>query len=511
MDRIRRAVTGVALSLGLLAATAAPAYAAPATEDEIYAALGVDRVAADYVVMVDVSGSMRAGNRYAQVRSSLRSFVAALAPDDRVSLVTFADGAKVVRRGGPAGRSPDAVLANLPRQADGDHTDIGAAIEEATKLLAREGAPPTATVLLLTDGLHDPAPGSAYPFDEGYSWNQLRATAKKLKKTSLNAYAVPLSGSTGAAQLAKVFPAAKVLPPVSIDRLGAQLEQPKAAARAAKARAALGADARGGITVSWPEQVRDLGAGPTDLRVTLRSGTAHTPLVVDGLAVRSGDPALRATVRPQSVSVPPGGTAEVTVSVDWDAGPRQAAPLHEVTGEAALTLTGTVGSPWYPMMRDRLGMTPAPAWTGGETRAGLDAQRGSLPYWIGGALLLAAVLGTLAVLRRRRLRPPLSGRLEVRTPDGDEHTVTLTGRVLALNAGTAGIPGQGEVRAARASVGAAEVVLTITYSRNGSASARESGTCGPGASVTLSGAVFTWQPSVPAPRGRTPDRSRSLR
>jgi Mg-chelatase subunit ChlD len=66
-----------------LLAAGQPVAAAPATLDEVYAKLGVDQVPSQYVVMVDVSGSMN-GDRYAQVRRSLTGFFAALAPEDQV-------------------------------------------------------------------------------------------------------------------------------------------------------------------------------------------------------------------------------------------------------------------------------------------------------------------------------------------------------------------------------------------------------------------------------------------
>jgi len=511
VNGFRRTTAVLAACLVVLVATGTPAVAAPATTDEVYAALGVDKVAADYVVMVDVSGSMREDGRYDQVKRSLLAFFAALAPDDRVALVTFADKARVVRASAPAGRSPDALIAKLPKTADGDHTDLGAAIEQSLAVLRRDGAPPTATVVLLTDGLHDPAANSAYPFTQGYAWNQLRAAAKGLRKTSLNAYAIPLAGSTGAGLLGKVYPGAKVLDPTSIDRLGTQLEQPKAAARAAKARAVLGADATRGVRVQWPAEAGRLGAGRTELRVRLHSTAAHVPLVVGNLAVRSTDPALRATVQGGPVSLAPGGTAEVRVTVDWDAGPRQAAPLHTETGRGTLTLTGAAGSPWHPVLTEVLGLKPAPAWTGGETPAVLSAQRGSWPYWLAGALLVLAVLVLLGLLGKRRLHPMLSGTLSMRTANGDERKVALGGRAMVLNAGTAGLPGYGEVRATRASVGAAETALTITYSRDGSPAGRETSTCRPGEQVTVSGTQFAWLTGVPAQRGGAPTRSRSLR
>jgi Mg-chelatase subunit ChlD len=146
-----RKITAAALAaMVVLAAAGGPAAAAPA--DDVYAALGVDKVPADYIVMVDISGSMQQSGRYAAVKDSLRAFLAALAPDDQVELGTFADKATIVRQG-PVGRSVDEVVAALPATATGARTDIGAAIEAALAQLERPGAPAVATDVLLTHSL----------------------------------------------------------------------------------------------------------------------------------------------------------------------------------------------------------------------------------------------------------------------------------------------------------------------------------------------------------------------
>ena len=92
---------------------ATPAPAAPATRDDVYEALGIDNVPDDYVVMVDVSGSI--GGRYTQVKGALRAFFAALAPQDQVTLIPFADSAKSTTVA--AGRAPDKLIAALPARA----------------------------------------------------------------------------------------------------------------------------------------------------------------------------------------------------------------------------------------------------------------------------------------------------------------------------------------------------------------------------------------------------------
>src|SRR5262249_26890807 len=247
-----------------------------------------------------------------------------VAPDDQVELGVFADTTTIVHQG-PAGRSPDALLAKLPATADRNYTDIGTAIETTVHLLQRKDAPSIATVMLLTDGQHEPPPGSAYPYTQGYAWNQLTQQAGKLGKTSLQAYGVPLAGTTGADLLGKVFPGASVLDTTAIDQLSSRLEVPKAAARAAKARAVLADDPTRGVRVGWPGSVRDVGAGQTELTLTLTATTAHIPLTVQGITATADDRALRVTVRDPQVELAPGRSGRVRLRLDWRAGPRRPA------------------------------------------------------------------------------------------------------------------------------------------------------------------------------------------
>jgi Mg-chelatase subunit ChlD len=486
---VRLLAAFAALAVGTL--VAAPAHATPATLPEVLDRLGVNSVPADYVVMVDTSASMQANRRYDTVKANLRAFFAALAPDDQVALGTFADAANVVYQG-PAGRSPDALIAKLPPTASGGNTDIGAAIESIVHLLQRPQAPAIATVVLLTDGQHDPPTGSPYPYTQGYAWDRLTDAAKALRKQSFNAFAVPLAGATGAPLLAKVFPGARVVDPTSIDQLGAQLELPKAAARIAKARSIVGDDAGRGVEVRWPADVGKIGAGRTELTVHLRSIAAHVPLVVRDLHARSSDGTVRVSSADNLVELEPGRSKPVRIAVEWDPGPRRAAPLSTVSRQVDLELLGTVDSPWSDVLTRELAVPFDPQLTGGPVTAGFGAQRGSYPLWILGAVVAGAVLAGLLRLRARRLRPALSGTLLARA-DGHDHRLPLQRRSAVLSAGTIGLPGYGEVHANRPSVGSPEVVLTVTYSKDGSASSRAAGTCRPGGKTVLDGVEFSWE------------------
>jgi hypothetical protein len=115
----------------------------------------------------------------------------------------------------------------------------------------------------------------------------------------------------------------------------------------------------------------------------------------------------------------------------------------------------------------------------------------------------------------RRRGPRLSGTLHIRDAGGRELAMPLRGRATVLTGEGNGLTGYGEVWAVQVAAGAESTSLMISYGRDGSAEARQSGLCAPGATIQLSGVSFTWRqqtaeiqapmvpaPMVPAPRTR---------
>ena len=364
-----------------------PALAAPSLE-ELYKKLGVDTVSADYIVLIDTSKSMNTGNLYGSVRESLRQFFAALAPEDGVTLITVADHATQVWQG-QAGAAPDSVVQRLPATADGAHTDLGEGIAAAIRAL-QQLQKPIASIVLLTDGQHDPAPGSAYPYAEGYQWQQLIGAAAALKQ-QISPYTVQLRGTDGGQVLKKVFPAAQVLQPQAIDQLTNRLAEPKAAVRAAKARSILQADLAPVVTVEWPGGLDGIQDGANTVTMRLRSSSTHIPLHVTGLRVDSDTPGVTAEVGGDAADLEPGRATDVPVTVRWDAGPSSLLPWKTVHGTYGLKVTGQVGTPWAEVLSAGLALTVTPSLTGGGSGNG-TAQRGSPQLWTGGGVLLLVLV-----------------------------------------------------------------------------------------------------------------------
>ncbi len=484
-----RIAAGLAAVVMAVLAAAAPAVADPEpSPDAIYHTLGVNQLPADYVVLVDVSGSMDAAHLYGPVKQSLRALFASLAPQDEVTLITFAGTTKQVFQG-PIGNSPDAPIAHLPARADGGNTDIGRALAASVSVLSRPSALPIASVIMLTDGKHQPASGSPYPLTSGYAWDQLRDAAANLHQESLHAYAIPLAANTGVNLLAKVYGKdASVLSTTSVDRLVTVLGQSKEAVRVAKAHTLLAADLTQGVQVSWQAPATSLGDGASTVPVTLRSPTTHLPLTVTGLRV-SACGGVVAGVSPATVALQPGQAVTVQVSLTWQAGPLSWSPVHTTRQTCPLRLDGTVGSPWADFLATDLG-TPL-------TRTAIDsvqpvtfsAARGSLSRWL--LVLLLVLLGGAAAtaLRWRRAHPMLNGVMVGTLPSsGAPVSFPLRGRRTTISAATAGMPGSGVVS------GRSGPRVEIAYSRDGSASGRDVRTCGPGETVTVSGVSFEWRP-----------------
>jgi Ca-activated chloride channel family protein len=119
------------------------------------------------VLVVDVSASMRWGGRLEMIRKELSSLVPRLGPQDRVSLITFSENARVLaEEAGPdEAKQLLAVIGVLSAQSS---TNVGVGLHKAYMLAGRGVALrqiPT-RVVLLTDGLAEFGPGTAEKIEQ---------------------------------------------------------------------------------------------------------------------------------------------------------------------------------------------------------------------------------------------------------------------------------------------------------------------------------------------------------
>lgn len=103
------------------------------------------------ILVVDTSGSMELENKLPSVKKSIQLMLTLLSPDDRLSLVTFADSSKTfLNRATPTPEEREAILYRVNNlEADGS-TNMSAGLLEARGLVEQTGR--KQGLILLTDG-----------------------------------------------------------------------------------------------------------------------------------------------------------------------------------------------------------------------------------------------------------------------------------------------------------------------------------------------------------------------
>ncbi|WP_328322886.1 VWA domain-containing protein [Kribbella sp. NBC_00382] len=389
-----------------LAAGPAMADPAPPTRDQIYRQLGVDAVTADYIVLVDTSGSMAASGRYSNVRRVLGSFLSGLAPSDYVALYTF-DTAPQRRYAGTAANRAG-ILGALPAgPTPNGSTDIGSGIEQALNELNRAGAADIATVVLLTDGQQDAPASSAYRSIASPAWQTLKTRARSLKKTWLGAYALPLMAQTGAALLQRVIPSTVVLQPANGPALVKYLDQSKQAARLAKARSLLAGDLGKGVRVTWTATQTDPSAGTATLRADLSSLTQRVPITVSDLHVNASQGVTWTGSPPSAVILKPGQTRSFVLQVRRTPGFSAKLWPHQVSDSAPMSLAGRVGSPWASALAPDIALkVPGQINNSGNTQVAKQVGSWKAVGIAGGVLAVILLAFALALYLRAFPRLP---------------------------------------------------------------------------------------------------------
>ena len=411
---------GTAL-LSALATLPGQALPRQVDRDDVIAALGVAPEPSHYVIAVDTSTSMSKAGRWESVTSSLAAFSATLLAEDRVSLISFDDTATVVLEG--VTPTADQIVKALPASPDGSASDIGLGISAGLDELeaADHGRP--AAFVLITDGRHHAAPGSAFASLDAEAWSQLRVRADALADRRVAAYAIALSADADSSLLARVFPAAVDVPANEVKERFGHLDVDLLDLHA---KEMLAPDLIAKITNSWSREFSGLnpGSGTMVVDLTLTSTLTHVPVVRSGFAATAGGLRIGLGGLPASIELAPGESRTVPVEMTWQG-----------TGEGRLELAAVVGSPWQQVITGEFGLTFAPALSGSvpiATRVPLDL--GWLPGWIGAG---SAVLGLVAGgwFLARTSRPELRGSLSVERDGVALDEVVLSGRRLRLSSG----------------------------------------------------------------------------
>jgi hypothetical protein len=402
---------GVAAAVAAAALALAPAGAGPRQVplDEVLATLPLAEAGpALYVLAVDTSGSMQESGAYPAVAAAITDVVGALEPTDQVSVITFDVAPRQCGAGIFPASDQAAIAACLPPVADGTYTDVGRAFEQVLTVL--ESTPAAVrTVVLVSDGAHEPGPGSAYPAgaaEGGPGWQALAERARAVPGVS--AWSLPLSGADdGAASLGAVFPSPTVLQAASPTDVRAALDVPPAAARRAEARSILAPDTAAGVDVDAvaPPAV---GADPVTWELTLSSPASRVPWTVRDLALDAG-PGVEVEGLPPAVDLAPGEAVTVTATLR----PTGAA----APGGSPARLRGSLTSEWSDALAEleldvpgdvtaALGtveVLPAPAPAPGTVSLPPAARWGAAAAGL--AVVAAGAAMAWWVLRGRSARP----------------------------------------------------------------------------------------------------------
>lgn len=437
----------VLLAGAALFATPASAVSRP----EVFRALRVDQVPADYVILVDDSASMRQGDLDLLVRRALGTLLSALSPADHLALIDFAN-APALRYTGPVGRDPRGIVGRLPARAQGHGTDLGAALANGLDELERPDASDVAALMLLTDGKHTPLAGTAYPTLTSQSWDRLgeRGTAL-LRSRSIGAYAVGLRDSTDADLLKRAFANAAVvaLPPT---QLRGYFERIKEQTRIAKARQLVAADRAKGVRVGWPASVRrlDLTRGSGTVEVTLQNELAHVPVVLNDLSLAASGVPIRSSGLPRSVALGAGANRRIPIKLTFSKLGGFRVGKKTVTQSGQLTLRGDVSLPWAAVLTKDLRVDLRPHLNDSVTPVAASGKVGWGLLGLALLMLVAALVVWAATYKYIDRRPKLRGSLTVFGPGVPQRKSILHGRVMKIGKGQEiDLPAAGRVEGKR--------------------------------------------------------------
>lgn len=367
---------------------------------------------ADVAVLLDASLSMR-NHRYGEVRQAIVEFTSSLTSKETLSLRIFGDiaGASLEDQ---ADKVSGNVAKHLPAEPLFQYTDLGLAILKGLDFLERDGASQAQVMFLITDGRHDPPPGTDFAgnFRVDPNWQSLRRRAHELcQSRKITVFGFGLGNLTDVSVLQEVFPTTNVeLVIGDAGQVIATLRRLREMLRATQLQNAVKTELNdGGVMVQTGRSSIETHDAEFNETVTIRNGYRHLPIVIDRVYL---------AIDPQS-------NREIELIMDdpWN-GRLELAPGQEWTGRIAGALQADL--PGLIIGRRersyRAGLRVAVAghfkhraeiaklgldrsdlvFSGQPMRVEFRARYG-IPYWIIACALLAGSGLALALVRRRKL------------------------------------------------------------------------------------------------------------
>lgn len=413
----------VALAVGLGAPAVADDRGIPHSVDELLRVYGITDEPADYVVVVDTSGSMmRPQPIYPAVRAVYEVFTRAIGDADHLAVVTFDTSAVVRFNGRMDAANRGAAASALPAEAKGARTDIGAALDAALERLERPDGAPVQTLIFLTDGVID-APGSGYRTRGSEAWRQLGQRAERVDAAhSLAVYGAGLGGGqTDIDAVRDVFPRAKIVSLPS-DQLAAFFAEAVQRAKVERLRLPVTQE----LSRNPVQAVVTAGvlSDTTELYLRFDSKLPHLGATVNLRGVTVSDAAgqrLRSTLvgGPRTVTIGPGRSSDATsirVEVPGLASDTRVGQVPE-SRDFIVRVDATLEVEPANVLVKELGIDAAPHLVGPDP---VRAERlHGIAYWmigVGLALLALVLLFLRWVYRRFFAVPRLRGGVEL--PDG---------------------------------------------------------------------------------------------
>ena len=329
------------------------------------------------------------------------------------------------------------------------------------------------TLIVITDGKHDPGAGSAFPSTSGPSWSGLTARVEELTRThSITSYALSLGTGTDAHLVQTIFSDTRVAD-LPVDQLQERLQGVKDEARRSKAREILEPDLVQAVRVGWSGlDALDLNAGHASIRLTLTSGFRHIPVRVSGLNAtveRFG----AATVRglPDTVVLVPGPPQSFDIELEFPTVGGFGIGQDERIRAGEIRLSCQVDSPWSSVLINELDLPFAPAC---QTPAADVVGRGTEGWTIlalvlimGGSVLVVSIVGTGLWVRQPKLHGVLEARLDGRKEPIQAHLAGRRIRIGSRRKVLGELPEGGTIRGRRIPrrdrTAGTEVVLRVRY------------------------------------------------
>ncbi len=417
---VRRSLALTALSL--IALTGSVQTQSGGSVAELARLFQIGLPPADVAIILDASLSMKK-HRYEDVRQAIIDFASTLTDKETLHLRAFGDvaGAPLEDR---ADRIAGNVAEHLPAEPLFQYTDLGLAILKGLDFLERDEAGEAQALFLITDGMHQPPPGSPFTrdFANDPDWRSLRERAQALcQKRHVTIYGFGLGRQTDIALLRQIFPTPNVeLIIGDAAQVITTLRHVRENLRQAQLRRAIERELNGGrieVRLAQGEVYGD--AGGFEQPVTIRNNYRYLPVAIERVNLRIASSSNKEIVceledAPRELTLAPGrqwqGRLRGSLQADLpglSAGRKESvyraeiriAPIARFEHEADLA---------------RLSFDQSkPFCDEPPLRIELRARYGA-PYWLIALSLLSCAAFALIVLRRRKLAEKHQAAIEQR-------------------------------------------------------------------------------------------------